>query len=110
MWAYEIWRRRLRLVYESPAAATLDLPDNVVTSRSGALVLCEDNVAPNFLRGLTADGQLFDFCQNNVPGQLGDEFAGATFSPDFRTLFVNIQSNNSMSLAIWGPWQSGPFG
>jgi uncharacterized protein len=31
------------------------------------------------------------------------EFAGATFSPDGRTLFVNIQ-DPGLTLAIWGPW------
>jgi uncharacterized protein len=110
VWAYDIAASQLRLVYESPAAATLDLPDNVVTTRSGALLLCEDNVAPNFLRGLTLDGTLFDFAQNTIPGQTGDEFAGATFGPDFHTLFVNIQSSRSLTFAIWGPWRRGPFG
>jgi secreted PhoX family phosphatase len=33
-----------------------------------------------------------------------DEFAGATFSPDGSTLFVNIQASRGMSFAIWGPW------
>jgi secreted PhoX family phosphatase len=110
VWAYDIAAAQLRLVYESPASATLDLPDNVVTSRSGTLLLCEDNTAPNFLRGLTPDGDLFDFARNTIPGQEGDEFAGATFGPDFHTLFVNIQSSKSLTFAIWGPWRRGPFG
>jgi secreted PhoX family phosphatase len=110
VWAYDIAASQLRLVYESPSAATLDLPDNVVTTRSGALLLCEDNTAPNFLRGLTPDGDLFDFARNTIPGQTGDEFAGATFGPDFHTLFVNIQSGASLTFAIWGPWRRGPFG
>jgi secreted PhoX family phosphatase len=110
VWAYDTWRQRLRLIYESPASAILDLPDNVVASRSGALVLCEDNVAPNYLRGLTTDGRLFDFARNAIAGQEGDEFAGATFTPDHRTMFVNVQSSRSVSFAIWGPWHQGPFG
>jgi secreted PhoX family phosphatase len=28
------------------------------------------------------------------------EFAGATFSPDYKTLFVNIQSSSGYSIAI----------
>ena len=79
-------------------------------SKGGTLVLCEDNTAPNFLRGLTPDGRLFDFARNTIPGQEGDEFAGATFGPDFHTFFVNIQSSRSMTFAIWGPWRRGPFG
>ena len=35
---------------------TLDFPDNVTTSKRGTLVLCEDNVNDNYLRGLTATG------------------------------------------------------
>jgi hypothetical protein len=34
------------------------------------------------------------------------EFAGATFSPDGETLFVNIQTPGS-TFAIWGPWRKG---
>jgi secreted PhoX family phosphatase len=34
------------------------------------------------------------------------EFAGATFSPDGETLFVNIQSPG-ITFAIWGPWENG---
>lgn len=110
VWAYDTWTERLRLVFESPAASTLDLPDNLVASRSGALLLCEDNSKPNFLRGLTSHGSLFDFASNIIAGKEGDEFAGATFTPDFQTLFVNIQSSSSMTFAIWGPWSRGPFG
>ena len=32
------------------------------------------------------------------------EFAGATFSPDGRTLFVNVQEPGT-TFAIWGPWR-----
>jgi len=33
------------------------------------------------------------------------EFAGATFSPDGTTLFVNIQQSG-LTLAITGPWRT----
>ena len=64
----------------------LDLPDNITTSRTGTLVLCEDGDQGNFLRGLTTDGRIFDFAKNNIAGRTADEFAGATFSPDHHTL------------------------
>jgi secreted PhoX family phosphatase len=48
---------------------------------------------------------LFDIAQNQLPGQLNDEFAGATFGPDGHTLYVNIQASRAMTIAIWGPWQ-----
>lgn len=109
VWAYNPASSTLRLAYESPGSAVLDLPDNVTATRSGALVLCEDGSGDNFLRGLTPAGELFDFARNADVDQIGQEFAGATFSPDFKTLFVNIQSSSGYSMAIWGPWTSGPF-
>ncbi len=87
----------------------LDLPDNITTSRTGTLVLCEDGDQGNFLRGLTTDGRIFDFAKNNIAGRTDDEFAGATFSPDHRTLYVNIQASTGMTFAIWGPWGRGGF-
>ena len=108
IWAYDT-RGFLELLYESPSKEVLDFPDNVTTSQSGSLVICEDGGEGNFLRGLTRDGTLFDFAQNAIAGQENDEFAGSTSSPDFRTLFVNIQSGNGLSFAIWGPWDIGGF-
>lgn len=83
------------------------MPDNICVSPRGALVVCEDGRAPDqFVRGLTREGVIFDFARNIVPGFEGREFAGATFSPDGKTLFVNIQTPG-ITLAIWGPWQKG---
>jgi uncharacterized protein len=110
VWSYQPGVERLTLVYESPSDTELDLPDNVAVSRRGALVLCEDGSGDNFLRGLTKSGEVFTFARNADAGQLGQEFAGARFSPDFQTLFVNIQSGSGYSIAIWGPWHRGPFG
>ena len=73
------------------------------------MVLCEDGSGDNFLRGLTRRGELFTFARNADPLQAGQEFAGARFSPDLGTLFVNIQSSTGYSIAIWGPWGDGPF-
>jgi uncharacterized protein len=112
IWAYNTNAEKLQLLYQSPGAATLDFPDNVTTSPRGTLILCEDNVNDNYLRGLTRGGQLFDVALNRVVSQLppnanrfNDEFAGSTFSPDGSTLFVNVQASRGMSFAIWGPWQ-----
>jgi secreted PhoX family phosphatase len=109
VWTYTPGPDRLSLAYESPGSSTLDLPDNVVVSKRGSLVLCEDGSGDNFLRGLTPKGQLFEFARNADPNQIGQEFAGATFSHDGSTLFVNIQSSTGYSIAIWGPWHKGPF-
>jgi secreted PhoX family phosphatase len=41
------------------------------------------------------------------------ELAGATFSPDGSTLFVNIQGGaepgSGLTAAITGPWRRGPL-
>jgi hypothetical protein len=109
VWAYDTRRGTLRLVYESPGPDVLDLPDNVTTSHSGTLVLCEDSSGDNYLRGLTAQGTLWNLALNRLVSstgtpRFGDEFAGATFSPNGRTLFVNIQASRGLTFAIWGPW------
>ena len=121
IWAYDTRRAELTLVYESTGVVALDLPDNVAVSRRGTLVICEDGEGENFLRGLTADGEIFDFALNRLAGLESEEFAGSTFSPDGGTLFVNIQTrkavenpatgtvNTAMTFAIWGPWHRGAF-
>ncbi|GAA4685432.1 PhoX family protein [Phytohabitans rumicis] len=109
IWAYHTRAAVLQLVFESPGPDVLDFPDNVTTSPRGTLVVCEDNVADNFVRGLTPGGRLFNIALNRLTSSTGvdrsnDEFAGSTFSPDGHTLFVNIQASRGMSFAIWGPW------
>jgi len=108
-------RGLLRLVYESPGESVLDSPDNITVSPRGGLVLCEDSARP-FLRGLTRSGEIFDLAENRLNGA---EFAGACFSPDGHTLYVNIMGATKggpldpgvrgagMTLAIRGPWAMG---
>jgi hypothetical protein len=109
IWGYDIASRRLELIYQSPGPDVLDFPDNVTVSRRGTLVLCEDNVNDNFVRGLSRQGELWSIALNRLVSSTGatrfnDEFAGATFSHDGHTLFVNIQASRGMTFAIWGPW------
>lgn len=95
----------LTLIYEAKKGGPLKSPDNQCTSPKGLLVVCEDGSAPNSLHGLSLDGEVFPFAKN---GFNDSEFAGACFSPDGRTLFVNAQTPG-MTFAIWGPWERGPF-
>jgi uncharacterized protein len=107
VWAYHPRSLTLKMVYESPGADTLDLPDNVtVRQRHGTLVLCEDGTNDNYLRTLSPGGRIQDLALNRLPGQFNDEFAGACFSPDGHTLYVNIQASRALTFAIWGPWDS----
>lgn len=92
---------RLELFVESTDAARLKNCDNVTVTPWGGLILCEDGPddQPQFLRGVTPQGQLYDFAANSY-----SEFAGATFSPDGNVLFVNAQSPG-ITFAIQGPWR-----
>jgi secreted PhoX family phosphatase len=72
------------------------------------------------VRGLSRRGELFDLVRNEVvlddavnpsvpPGDYrGREFAGASFSPGGRWLFVSIQTPG-VTFAITGPWERGPL-
>ena len=101
VWVLDPKRGTLTLLFESPGPEVLDLPDNLTVSDRGNVILCEDGSTDNFIRCLTRDGELFDVAQNLIEGQERQEFAGACFSPDNRTLFVNIQFASGLTFAIW---------
>ena len=94
----------LKLLVEPTDPSILNMPDNLCLTSGGNLVICEDNGVANYLKVLNPRGELFDFAKNIFDGFETREFAGVTFSPDFKTLFVNIQVPG-LTLAIWGPWQ-----
>ena len=84
---------RMRLLFESPSADVLNAPDNLCVSPRGGIVLCEDGNGTEYVHGLTVDGTIFRFAQNNVDLRTtpingfnldyrGSEFAGACYSPD----------------------------
>ena len=93
---------RLTLIYESPGGDTLDMCDNLVIAPWGDLILCEDGLGDQYLRGLTPDGRIYDFARNAQSRRA--EFCGACFSPDGRILFVNVQTPG-LTFAISGPWE-----
>ena len=111
IWAYDPEEQTLTCVFQSPGAAVLDLPDNITHSERGH---------DRHLRGrprrqlrARADARRRAVRHRAEPAaaaahgsapRFGDEFAGATFSPDGHTLFVNIQASQGMTFAIWGPW------
>ena len=63
---YDPANQRLRLLFESPSADVLNAPDNITVSPRGGLVLCEDGDGIEYVHGLTTDGVIFRFIQNNV--------------------------------------------
>lgn len=129
LWVHNPSLETLTLVAESPNHDVFDGPDNICVSPRGGLVFCEDATAAQFVRGVTPTGEAFGLARN-LRNSL--EFAGACFSPDGETLFVNLYGRGSerttqpylspvqipvgperferaATLAIWGPWRSGPL-
>ena len=117
VWEFDPLNQRLRLLFESPSADVLNAPDNLCVSPRGGLVLCEDGDGTEYVHGLTTDGVIFRFAQNNADLRTtpvngfssdyrGSEFAGACYSPDGKWLFVNLQTPG-ITFAITGPWGSG---
>ncbi|QDT07825.1 hypothetical protein K227x_62540 [Rubripirellula lacrimiformis] len=120
IWEFDPENQKLKLLFESPSKPVLNMPDNLCVSPRGGIVLCEDNdyganEYPQRIFGLSQDGKLSLFAENNIQlkgeknGISGDfrtkEWAGATFSPDGKWLFVNAQSPG-ITFAITGPWET----
>ena len=97
---------RVQLFVESTDLKTLNMGDNLVVAPWGHLIVCEDNYSAevrNHLKGVTPEGRVYTLARNVFSGN--SEFAGAVFSPDGGTLFVNIMYPG-MTLAITGPWSA----
>lgn len=87
---------------ESDDPDLFNFGDNLTVAPNGHLVVCEDQyslIVDNHLRGVTPTGKLYTLGRCRIQSEL----AGACFSPDGSTLFVNIYSP-AMTLAITGPW------
>ncbi len=89
VWEYDAGRETLTLIYESVDRNMLENPDNVVVvPQTQDIFLCEDSSGEQFVRGVTQDGQIYNFAQTTVNDT---EFCGATFDPDGQTLYLNQQ-------------------
>jgi secreted PhoX family phosphatase len=91
---------QLELFIESSDQNLLKNCDNLTIAENGNLFICEDADDTCKIVGITPEGKLFEFARN---AYTDSELAGACFSPDGQTMFVNIQKNG-MTLAITGPW------
>ncbi len=91
----------IELFVEPNDKEVLEAPDNITVSPFGDLFTCEDGSGTDRLVGITPDGLLYEFIQNNINN---NELAGVTFSPDGQTMFFNIQ-DPGITFAVWGPWQ-----
>jgi secreted PhoX family phosphatase len=111
-------RGQLVLVFESPSREVLNGPDNICVSPRGGIVLCEDSGPEQYIRGLSAQGEIFNLVRQPVVpgGRPVTEFCGSCFSPDGSILFFNIQGSTrsygtspGATYALWGPWEQGPL-
>jgi uncharacterized protein len=98
-------RRRpgtIELGVEPRNADLLRNGDNITVTPFGDLLVCEDNAVAQHLVGITASGGMYRLAAN---ARRDSEFAGATFSADGSTLFVNLY-RPGLTFAIKGPWNT----
>lgn len=95
---------QLRIFVESTSPEQFNYGDNLTVAPNGHLIVCEDQYTDpvdNHLRGVTPKGQVYAFARLRAQTEL----AGACFSPDGATLFVNA-FHPGKTLAIAGPWRA----
>ena len=117
VWEYDPGRETLTLIYVSTNNATLENPDNItIVPQTQDIFLCEDSPNEQFIRGVTQDGEIYDFAQSVTNDS---EFCGACFDPDGQVLYVNQQGdrlgdneppqgtpeNRAVTYAIYGPFE-----
>lgn len=93
---------QIQIFLESEDKSLYNFGDNLTVTPFGHLLVCEDqytDVVDNHLRGVNEKGEVYAFAKLH----LQTELAGACFSPDGETLFVNVYSPTK-TLAITGPW------
>ena len=90
----------LELFVESMDSTIIENADNLTVAPWGDLIVCEDTEEKQDLKGVTPKGKVYNLGRN---AKSNSELAGATFSPDGSTLFMNIQ-HSGLTLAITGPW------
>ncbi len=93
---------KLELFIESRDMELMKACDNLTVAPWGDIVICEDDGGSSALVGITQEGSMYSIGHVDMDSEL----AGACFSPDGTTLFVNIQRNPGQTLAITGPWRS----
>ena len=128
VWAYDPVNEKLSSCFTSKSERMADAIDNVtVNPVNGSIILCEDGGGIQSTSGqFIAGARLLLVGENNIARPVAEnninlstpvsdresiavgdyrssEWAGATFTPDGKTLYVNIQSPG-VTFAIEGPW------
>jgi uncharacterized protein len=113
VWRYDPGRNRLTLVVVFGPDSDLDKPgeepDNICLAPSGGLMICEDGQGAQHVYGLTHEGDVYPMARNRQntgteQEPAWGEFAGVSFSPDDRTMFLNCYDPGT-TFAVTGPWR-----
>jgi len=92
----------LQLFLESTDRNDFSYGDNLTIAPNGHLIVCEDqysDTVDNHLRGVNGNGEVYALGRIRIQ----TEPAGACFSPDGKTMFLNLYSP-TRTIAITGPW------
>jgi len=88
----------LTLIAVSTDRSVLDMPDNITMAPWGDLFMAEDGDGAQFVRGLTPEGEIFDFARNALSE---NEIAGVCFAPDGSCMLLNLHKEG-LTLVITG--------
>ena len=102
IWRFDPYAQTIELCTIFHRGTPFDEPDNITAGPHGFALACTDGDDDQWLVGINDGGGTFAFAFN---AENDEEFAGATFSRDGHTLFVNIQGPPGRTFAIWGPWR-----
>jgi secreted PhoX family phosphatase len=112
VWKYEPHHRRLTLVVvfgpDTDPQLPGESPDNICLTPNGGLMVCEDGNGAQHVFGVTRYGEVYPMARNRIDIGTGQdpeygELAGVTFSPDRRTMYVNVYTPGT-TFAVTGPW------
>ncbi|MEU4966695.1 alkaline phosphatase PhoX [Streptomyces smyrnaeus] len=113
IWRYDPRRRRLTLVIVFGPDTDVQLPgeepDNICLAPNGGLMVCEDGAGAQHVYGLTRKGTVYPMARGaqniGTPEEPEwGEFAGVTFAPDGRTMYLNCYTPGT-TFAVTGPWK-----
>lgn len=96
-------QQTLHLFLQPEGDDLLTNADNLTVAPNSDVFICEDRASgagPSKLQVVSAKGACYTLAENALNSS---ELAGACFSPDGRTLFLNIQTPG-YTVAINGPW------
>jgi secreted PhoX family phosphatase len=115
VWSYEPRHRRLTLVIvfgpDTDVEKPGESPDNICLAPQGGLMVCEDGNGAQHVFGVSRRRTVYPVARNrqNIGTETEPEwgeFAGVTFSPDNRTMYVNVYTPGT-TFAVTGPWSRG---